>query len=60
MIIIIIYVHFVDLILGTLHFSHNCAAFAVLHPTRNASLGATISRVFGEIQACRLYKQSAI
>lgn len=54
------YIHFVHLHLGTLHFSNNCAAFAVLYPTRNACLSAAIPRIFGEIQTYRLYKHSIL
>lgn len=54
------HVHFVHLHLGTLHFSNDCSTFAVLNPTRNACLSAAIARVFGKIQACRLYKHSII
>jgi len=54
------YLHLIHFFLGTLHFAHDCALFAVLHPASNSRLGAAIAGVFREIQACRLTNQRYI
>lgn len=54
---VIFHSHYVDRLFCSLHFSNNCSALRILHPTANVQFFAIISTAFGEITTFKKSKE---